>query len=755
MHLLTNARAYYFLNFLKQNNMTKIKILLFSCFAFMMAANLQAQCTSANGGPYTNLNTVMPGGIAPCDPNCGTVYTITAFEVWSSESYIFYGLIQGNSYTVDICTGAGANAWAQELVVGPFDGTSSVTSVDGSITNNCSLTFTASTSGDYLIMINTVGTCGGPENGINGGNLSVQCNGVAPCTPPGCGDSVCGAGEDYCSCLADCTTCVGAAPTFITGAQNGGTLATSTVPVAYCESEINTGGVNSSPESVFIPFVAFGGQSCVTDWNVSTNFGTLFNSTDPISAYTAPTPDNILAYVGLTDADITASGGTVTITFVDATTTGGCSFTLAINLASAVDSGGAAWLGTATAQCPSDCILPEATSSIDCSGNITVTITNEGEAVLGTPGGYTWDIDGTPVTMPLGGGTFSGYSLTQSHNINVTGSTNATCDGLVTLAIPVGCELMAGCTDAMTDGGFESGPAGGTWTETVSDATPATYAVPTISGVLPISGANGADLGGFGTATGITLPITATVSQSIAIPTDATTLSFWGIMFGCGGAADVFTVSIGGVTQTVSGAGPQNGGATNCGDGIFYQYDINVSGLAGTTAILEFSIVETGGAAGFTRMFIDNIVLQDCPTTTCPDDYAGGGLGNSQPALTGLVSASGTTDYETPGVISSTQTVDVNTDYDSGDCIDMQANFEVVLGVEFDAFIDGANCNGMGGNQFSGGSNTAAKGTTANRSVNPDTQATSNKMLREMSRADDFSNVKNNLKQLSDLASER
>ena len=78
-------------------------LLLLTLFSYNIT---NAQCTDFNGGPYTNLNTVMPGGVAPCDPDCGTVFTITAFEVWSSEAYIFYGVIEGNSYTVDICTGA-------------------------------------------------------------------------------------------------------------------------------------------------------------------------------------------------------------------------------------------------------------------------------------------------------------------------------------------------------------------------------------------------------------------------------------------------------------------------------------------------------------------------------------------------------------------------------------------------------------------------------------------------------------------------
>lgn len=76
----------------------------------------------------------------------------------------------------------------------------------------------------------------------------------------------------------------------------------------------------------------------------------------------------------------------------------------------------------------------------------------------------------------------------------------------------------------------------------------------------------------------------------------------------------------------------------------------------------------------------------------CPLDYTGVNT------LTGNVSSNTKTDFETSGVLSSSQTIDVNTDYDSGNCIELLPNFEVQLGVEFDAFIDGCN-NGGGGNQ--------------------------------------------------------
>lgn len=81
------------------------------------------------------------------------------------------------------------------------------------------------------------------------------------------------------------------------------------------------------------------------------------------------------------------------------------------------------------------------------------------------------------------------------------------------------------------------------------------------------------------------------------------------------------------------------------------------------------------------------------PDEVCPPDYTGTNT------LTGTVSAGTITDFETDGVLSSSQIIDVNTDYDSANCIELLPDFEVVLGAEFDAFIDGCN-EGNGGNQL-------------------------------------------------------
>lgn len=80
------------------------------------------------------------------------------------------------------------------------------------------------------------------------------------------------------------------------------------------------------------------------------------------------------------------------------------------------------------------------------------------------------------------------------------------------------------------------------------------------------------------------------------------------------------------------------------------------------------------------------------PTGGCPDDYASGGLPNSQAPLTGNQDA--TADFEAAGDIESNQVIGsvtsaIMVDYDSGTSILLTSDFETVLGVAFHAFIDG------------------------------------------------------------------
>lgn len=84
----------------------------------------------------------------------------------------------------------------------------------------------------------------------------------------------------------------------------------------------------------------------------------------------------------------------------------------------------------------------------------------------------------------------------------------------------------------------------------------------------------------------------------------------------------------------------------------------------------------------------------DACGSTCPPDYDAGNALTGTETGTGGVNSDG--DYETDGIISSNQMITSGmVDYDSAVEINLTADFEVVLGAVFCAFIDG--CNGMGG----------------------------------------------------------
>ena len=90
----------------------------------------------------------------------------------------------------------------------------------------------------------------------------------------------------------------------------------------------------------------------------------------------------------------------------------------------------------------------------------------------------------------------------------------------------------------------------------------------------------------------------------------------------------------------------------------------------------------------------ETITVVPCGTSGCPNDYDGANAISGTETGSGGVDGNG--DYETDGIITSTQDITSGiVDYDSAAEINMNAGFCVQLGAEFNAFIDG--CNGTGG----------------------------------------------------------
>ncbi|MCG8330796.1 MAG: T9SS type A sorting domain-containing protein [Chitinophagales bacterium] len=138
-------------------------------------------------GGWTDFNSTFGG--APCDDGSGCPFNeITAFEVFSSEAYAIDNFVEGGTYTFSMCNGPGAGTWVPEFtIIAPSGAVDAFGAGDG---DGCSITWTASESGTYLIVINEAGECGGGNNtGTGNGYPALTCENVE------CPEIPCSVGE--------------------------------------------------------------------------------------------------------------------------------------------------------------------------------------------------------------------------------------------------------------------------------------------------------------------------------------------------------------------------------------------------------------------------------------------------------------------------------------------------------------------------------------------------------------------------------
>jgi hypothetical protein len=121
---------------------------------------------------WSNFNTEFGG--APANDGTGCpVFEITDFEVWMSEAYAMDNVVAGTSYTFSHCNGPGAGSWVPDYtIIAPSGAVDAFGAGDG---DGCSITWTASESGTYLIVINEAGNCGNGAQ-IDNGHPSITCN---------------------------------------------------------------------------------------------------------------------------------------------------------------------------------------------------------------------------------------------------------------------------------------------------------------------------------------------------------------------------------------------------------------------------------------------------------------------------------------------------------------------------------------------------------------------------------------------------
>lgn len=157
------------------------------------ATTLHAQCIdwlapSPTSG-WIDFNTEFGG--APCDDGMGCPFNeIQDFEVFAAEAYSVNGFIAGGEYAFSMCNGPGAGTWVPEFtIIAPSGVIDAFGAGDG---DACTITWTASEDGTYLIVINEADNCGGgPNTGTANGFPALTCISGAVCEPV---DVTCNAG---------------------------------------------------------------------------------------------------------------------------------------------------------------------------------------------------------------------------------------------------------------------------------------------------------------------------------------------------------------------------------------------------------------------------------------------------------------------------------------------------------------------------------------------------------------------------------
>ena len=150
------------------------------------------------GGPMPCLDWLNPSptsgwtdfGAAPCDDGSGCPFVeITDFEVFAAEAYSVTDFQAGGEYQFSMCNGPGAGTWVPEFtIIAPSGAVDAFGPGDG---DGCTITWTASEDGTYLIVINEAGACGGGNNtDVDNGYPALTCISGTSCAP-----FICEAGE--------------------------------------------------------------------------------------------------------------------------------------------------------------------------------------------------------------------------------------------------------------------------------------------------------------------------------------------------------------------------------------------------------------------------------------------------------------------------------------------------------------------------------------------------------------------------------
>lgn len=335
--------------------MKKTLLLCLNCLLVLCAtySHVLAQCTDYAAGPYSDQGAIDVSG-------CNGTSVQAAYQAWENEVY-FSTVVAGGNYTIALTAPGACNAtnWGDDVTItaieggtptddaAPAGGPGSI--VGGSVvasTTGCSLTFTATTTGTVYFVFSTETSCNGAITQTDNGTPTFTTNSGVSCDV--CGNGTCNAlaGESYCNCGqqgGDCACTVDDIGVELIGLDATGALTISAEgdpSVLRCADDFTTGTPPASP-AVYITLAYFGGPclgqtdgnnppAATSPWVTATaDFGTVVNA--PGTPVTTQ-PELFIFFLELTQAQINASGGTVTITFGDETAGSNCALDFAIDL---------------------------------------------------------------------------------------------------------------------------------------------------------------------------------------------------------------------------------------------------------------------------------------------------------------------------------------------------------------------------------------------------------------------------------------
>lgn len=322
-----------------------LQLLLLSGLGMKGYAQLNP-CTTFNGGPYNQGVTA-----AGCD---GQDIQLFDFTVWQEEVY-FADVVSGANYTFYL-DGCAEDAWGDPVLITAVMGGTLVADPDGyqgaqtgsidggavqGVAEGCEITFTATETGTCYFILSTTTTCGGPNVQVDNGLPHIITNEGLVCDE--CGNGTCAVGEDYCNCSDDCPCNSLIDPVYIVrNAANTGwasDIAPDTIANAiFCSYEmLDLVGAEGEEGFVYMG-LGFLGANCMesTTLDVSSDFGQVVNfSLVEVTSITATITVGDIHFMKLSQEDIDASGGTITITFVDpnAPANNPCEVNFVINVA--------------------------------------------------------------------------------------------------------------------------------------------------------------------------------------------------------------------------------------------------------------------------------------------------------------------------------------------------------------------------------------------------------------------------------------